>query len=46
VDAFKRAIGEKMQRTIGINVKITFVEPNSLPRSEGKLNRVVDNRNK
>ncbi len=46
VDAFKRAIGEKMQRTIGINVKITFAEPNSLPRSEGKLNRVVDNRNK
>ena len=46
VEAFKRAIGEKMQRTIGINVKISFVEPNSLPRSEGKLNRVVDNRNK
>jgi phenylacetate-coenzyme A ligase PaaK-like adenylate-forming protein len=35
-----------MQRTIGINVKITFAEPNSLPRSEGKLNRVVDNRKK
>ena len=46
IDAFKRAIGEKMQRTIGINVKIAFAEPNSLPRSDGKLNGVVDNRGK
>ncbi len=42
LEQFKRLIAEKMQRTVGINFKTTLVEPETLPRSEGKLNRVVD----
>ena len=35
-DVFKEAIG--------IGVKVTLAEPYSLPRSEGKAVRVIDNR--
>ena len=31
---------------IGLSPKITLVEPGSLPRSEGKIRRVIDNRRK
>ena len=30
---------------IGISVDVTLVEPESLPRSEGKAIRVIDDRN-
>jgi len=31
---------------IGLTPKISLVEPNTLPRSEGKIKRVIDNRKK
>lgn len=45
VDQLRRLISEKLQRTIGIRVKVTLVQPNSIPRSEGKAKRVIDKRN-
>ena len=33
-----------MHDTLGISAKIKLVEPHSLPRSEGKAVRVIDNR--
>lgn len=33
-----------MQTTLGVSAKIKLVEPRSLPRSEGKAVRVIDNR--
>jgi len=41
----KRIVGD-LKNEILIHPRITFVEPNSLPRSEGKAVRVVDNRSK
>ena len=35
----------KIQSAIGISVDVTLVEPESLPRSEGKAIRVIDERN-
>jgi phenylacetate-coenzyme A ligase PaaK-like adenylate-forming protein len=29
---------------IGFGIEINFVEPSSIPRSEGKAKRVIDNR--
>lgn len=46
IDAFRREIGEAIQRTVGISFKVTLVEPGVIPRSEGKLNRVRDLRKK
>ena len=37
-------INAGMQSTLGLSSKITFVEPGTIPRSEGKAKRVVDNR--
>ncbi len=37
-------INAGMQSTLGLSSKITFVEPGTIPRSEGKAKRVVDKR--
>jgi len=39
-------IGNKIKTFIGINVKISLHEPKTLPRSEGKAVRIIDNRKK
>ena len=39
-----KRVHDSVHKIIGLNAKITLVEPHSLPRSEGKINRVVDNR--
>ena len=39
-----REIGEKLRALITINPRIEFMEPGSLPPSEGKAKRVIDNR--
>lgn len=44
-EMFRKQIGEKIQRTLGIRVGVTLVEPGRIPRSEGKAKRVIDNRN-
>lgn len=42
LEALRTRIGHAIQRIINVNAKITLVEPQTLPRSEGKLQRVVD----
>lgn len=39
-----RKIKHNVESVLGISVKIKLVEPNSLPRSEGKAKRVLDRR--
>ncbi len=41
---FKKTIAKKIKEAIGIGVKVTLAEPFSLPRSEGKAVRVIDQR--
>ena len=45
IEEFERTIAKKIQSSIGISVDVTLVEPESLPRSEGKAIRVIDERN-
>jgi phenylacetate-CoA ligase len=45
LERLKKKIVENLKNEILISPKITFVEPNSLPKSEGKAVRVVDRRN-
>ncbi|MBO7223588.1 MAG: phenylacetate--CoA ligase [Kiritimatiellae bacterium] len=44
LELLRRNIAAAIQKIINISIKVTLVEPNSLPRSEGKLNRVTDYR--
>ncbi len=43
--AFTKLLGGKLKDRIGIGFGITLVAPDSIPRSEGKVKRVYDNRN-
>ena len=45
IEEFERKIAKEIQSAIGISVDVTLVEPESLPRSEGKAIRVIDERN-
>lgn len=45
IEEFERKVARKIQSVIGISVDVTLVEPESLPRSEGKAIRVIDERN-
>ena len=44
-EAMAAKISAAMQSVLGIAAKITFVEPNTLARSEGKSKHVIDKRN-
>lgn len=44
VEDQENRIKSAMQTTLGVSAKIKLVEPRSLPRSEGKAVRVIDNR--
>ena len=44
IEEFRRKIEAHIDKSIGIRVKVTLVEPKSLPRSEGKAKRVIDKR--
>lgn len=44
VEKEENRIKVAMQTTLGVSAKIKLVEPRSLPRSEGKAVRVIDNR--
>ena len=46
LEALRKRIGASIQHIINISVKVTLAEPNSLPRSEGKIQRVIDKRPK
>lgn len=45
IEETERRIQNAMHSTLGIVAKIKLVEPKSLPRSEGKATRIIDNRN-
>ncbi|HPE95437.1 MAG TPA: phenylacetate--CoA ligase [Bacillota bacterium] len=44
LEKLSRRIKNRIDSTLGIAVKVTLVEPNSLQRSEGKAKRIIDNR--
>jgi phenylacetate-CoA ligase len=45
VEEVKKSIEDYIQAEIGLRVNVSLVEPQSLPRSEGKAVRVIDKRN-
>ncbi len=45
IEELERKIAADMHTVLGIKAKIRLVEPNSIPRSEGKAKRVIDTRN-
>ncbi|MCQ2388975.1 MAG: phenylacetate--CoA ligase [Kiritimatiellae bacterium] len=46
LEALRKRVLAAVKQIIGLTPKIILVEPNSLPRSEGKIKRVIDNRKK
>jgi phenylacetate-CoA ligase len=46
VEGLRRRAFDAVRGMTGLSAKITLVEPGSLPRSEGKIRRVMDNRKK
>ena len=44
IEALKNKIGEEIKSVVGVQAKISLVPPKSIPRSEGKAKRVIDNR--
>jgi phenylacetate-CoA ligase len=42
--AFLEMVEKKIDSVIGVGVTVKLVEPSSLPRHEGKANRIIDNR--
>ncbi len=41
----ERELQREMESLLGISVKVKLVEPNTIPRTEGKAKRVIDKRN-
>lgn len=46
MEDLRKRVFEAVKSIIGLSAKITLVAPLSLPRSEGKIRRVIDNRKK
>ena len=44
IEAVQRRITEQIKSVVGIQAKVTLVPPKSIPRSEGKAKRIIDNR--
>ncbi|NLF23483.1 MAG: phenylacetate--CoA ligase [Lentisphaerae bacterium] len=44
LETLHKRIGQAIYEITGVHAQITLVKPHTLPRSEGKLNRVRDNR--
>lgn len=42
--AFLDMVGKRIDSTLGVGVTVRLVEPNSIPRHEGKAERVIDRR--
>lgn len=42
--ALRNEVAAKIESVVGISAKVKLVAPNSIPRSEGKAVRVIDNR--
>ena len=44
IEAFQHRVRHVLQQITGINAKVSLVQPGSIPRSEGKAKRVIDQR--
>ena len=44
IEAFEKKVSNQMNSVLGLSARIKLVEPKSIPRSEGKAKRVIDNR--
>ncbi|MBQ2968140.1 MAG: phenylacetate--CoA ligase [Clostridia bacterium] len=44
IEELRNKIGEEIKSVVGVQAKISLVPPKSIPRSEGKAKRVIDNR--
>jgi phenylacetate-CoA ligase len=44
LEELQNRVSRQIEHTIGIRVKVSLVEPNTIQRSEGKAKRVIDNR--
>lgn len=44
LEKIRNEIIEKIKSVVGVSAKVTLVSPKTLPRSEGKAKRVIDNR--
>lgn len=40
----KKRLAANLQSVLGLGVNVKLVEPRTIPRSEGKAKRVIDNR--
>ena len=45
IEEVRNRIATAIEHTLGIRVFVRMMEPNSIPRSEGKAKRVIDKRN-
>ncbi len=45
IEELRKKLEKRIEAAVGIRVKVTLVEPKSLPRSEGKAKRIIDKRN-
>jgi phenylacetate-CoA ligase len=44
LEKLERKIHDEIESVLGISIKVKLVEPNTIPRSEGKAQRVIDKR--
>ena len=44
LERVRNEIGENIKSVVGVSAKVTLVGPHTIPRSEGKAKRVIDNR--
>jgi phenylacetate-CoA ligase len=44
LEEVRKKIEKRIENSIGLRVKVTLVEPKTIPRSEGKAKRVIDKR--
>jgi phenylacetate-CoA ligase len=44
IEILRQLITEQIKSVVGVHAKISLVPPRSIPRSEGKAKRVIDNR--
>lgn len=44
IENLRKKLERRIEEIVGIRVKVTLVEPKSLPRSEGKAKRIIDKR--
>ncbi len=44
IENLRNAIAEKIKSVVGVSAKVQLVPPKTIPRSEGKAKRIIDNR--